>query len=190
MARINKYQLDEEVNDKDLLVGTDRYDFNKTKNYKLETLKDYFQDGAVKQNLSYVASPTQGEVQITEGTDAVIPLVNNTNAGLASPQDKAKIESSFDNTIVSSVLTKGDTYTIELNQQDGGVVPIEFTQSHRHIQSSNSNEWIITHNLGYRPSVTIIDLDGNVVNGDITYNTNNQLTLTFAQPIKGEAYLN
>lgn len=50
MARIKKYQLDEEVNDKDLLVGTDRFDFNKTKNYKLETLKEYFQD-----NLSNVS---------------------------------------------------------------------------------------------------------------------------------------
>lgn len=87
-------------------------------------------------------------------------------------------------------LNKSVNYTINYNLSDGGVMPLELSQSHRHIQTSNSNEWIITHNLGYRPSVTIIDLDGDVVNAHITYNTNNQLTLTFAQPIKGEAYLN
>lgn len=80
--------------------------------------------------------------------------------------------------------------TINLNQTDGGVIPIELTQSFRHIQSSNSTSWVVTHNLGYRPSVTIIDIDGDVVNGDIVYNTLNQLTLNFSTAIKGEAYLN
>lgn len=92
--------------------------------------------------------------------------------------------------IVGSSVTKGENYTIELIKKNGNVIPIEFSQSFRHIQTSNSAQWQITHNLGYRPSVTVIDLDGNVVNGDVTYDTNNQLTLTFAEPLKGEAYLN
>lgn len=92
--------------------------------------------------------------------------------------------------IVSATVTTGENYIIDLNKADGNVVPIEFAQSYRHIQSSNSSSWVVTHNLGFRPSVTIIDLDGDVVNGDVVYNTANQLTLTFAQPIKGEAYLN
>jgi hypothetical protein len=92
--------------------------------------------------------------------------------------------------IISSTVITGDNYIIELNKNDGSVVPIEFAQSFRHIQSLNSSSWIVTHNLGFRPSVTIIDLDGDTVNGNIIYNTTNQLTLTFAQPIKGEAYLN
>lgn len=92
--------------------------------------------------------------------------------------------------IVSATVTTGDNYIIDLIKENGDVIPIEFAQSYRHIQSSNSATWTITHNLGFRPSVTVIDLDGDVVNGDISYDTNNQLTLTFAQSIKGEAYLN
>ena len=92
--------------------------------------------------------------------------------------------------IIGATVITGDNYIIELEKADGDVVPIEFAQSFRHIQSSNSSTWEIIHNLGFRPSVTVIDLDGDVVNGDVTYDTNNQLTLTFAQPIKGEAYLN
>ena len=92
--------------------------------------------------------------------------------------------------IVSATVTTGDNYLIELNKADGNVVPIEFAQSYRHIQSSNSVMWSVTHNLGFRPSVTVIDLDGDVVNGDIVYTSENELILTFAQAIKGEAYLN
>lgn len=94
------------------------------------------------------------------------------------------------NEIIGATVITGDNYIIELEKSNGSVIPIEFAQSFRHIQSVNSDTWVVIHNLGFRPSVTIIDLDGDVVNGDITYDTNNQLTLTFAQPIKGEAYLN
>lgn len=43
-------------------------------------------------NLSYTASPTNGIVISDTGTDATIPLVNNTNAGLQSPTDKIKLD--------------------------------------------------------------------------------------------------
>lgn len=109
MARIKKYQLDEQVNDKDLLVGTDRFDFNKTKNYKLETLKEYFQQGSGgNQDLGYVASPTQGEVTITNGNDAIIPLADNTNAGLLSPTEKQQIANAVQPNDLADVATSGD----------------------------------------------------------------------------------
>ena len=116
--------------------------------------------------------PTRTSDLINDGEDGVHPFITT------------------ESEIVSSTVITGDNYTIELNKNDGSVIPIEFAQSFRHIQSSNSTNWIVTHNLGFRPSVTIIDLDGDTVNGNIIYNTTNQLTLTFAQPIKGEAYLN
>lgn len=96
----------------------------------------------------------------------------------------------FNDSIISTTVSKGETYNVSLNQRDDTVIPLELTMSHRHIQSTNSDTWVITHNLGYRPSVTVIDLDGDVVNADITYDTLNQLTLTFSSLIKGEAYLN
>lgn len=92
--------------------------------------------------------------------------------------------------IVGSSVTKGENYTIDLIKNNGDVIPIEFSQSFRHMQSINSNQWEIAHNLGYKPSVTVVDLDGNIINGDVSYDTSNQLTLTFAEPLKGEAYLN
>jgi hypothetical protein len=90
----------------------------------------------------------------------------------------------------AELIEKGEFYVIDLVRKDSSVVTIEFPQSYRHIQMTNSTTWVITHDLGFRPSVTVIDLDGDVVNGDIAYNTNNQLTITFSSAIKGEAYLN
>lgn len=43
-------------------------------------------------NLSYTASSTNGTVNSDTGTDADIPLVDLTNAGLISPSDKVKLD--------------------------------------------------------------------------------------------------
>ena len=92
--------------------------------------------------------------------------------------------------LVDTNVTLGETYVVDLISDDESVLSFDIPQSYRHIQSANSTTWTITHNLGFRPSVTVIDLDGDVVNGDIAYNTINQLTITFSSEIKGEAYLN
>jgi len=58
------------------------------------------------------------------------------------------------------------------------------------LQQSSSSTWVINHNLGKIPSVTVVDTLGNIIVGDITYNSTNQLTLTFSANITGNAYLN
>ena len=58
-----------------------------------------------------------------------------------------------------------------------------------HTQSSASSTWNITHELGGRPSVTIVDSAGTVVVGDVVYNSNTSITVTFSAPFSGFAYL-
>jgi len=50
--------------------------------------------------------------------------------------------------------------------------------------------WVINHGLAKFPSVTVVDTSGNVIVGFQTYNTSNQITLTFSAPFSGTAYLN
>ena len=57
-------------------------------------------------------------------------------------------------------------------------------------QASASATWSITHSLDNFPSVTVVDSSGNVVMGETFYNNNNNITLTFAAPFAGKAYLN
>lgn len=42
-------------------------------------------------NLSYTVSPTQGVITSDSGTDATLPLADNTNAGLLSPSNNSKL---------------------------------------------------------------------------------------------------
>jgi hypothetical protein len=47
----------------------------------------------------------------------------------------------------------------------------------------------IDHNLGFKPNVTVKNSAGDVLETGIDYNSNDQLTLTMAQPFSGTAYL-
>jgi hypothetical protein len=62
--------------------------------------------------------------------------------------------------------------------------------SYRHIQAIPSSNWVINHNLSKYPSVTIQDSANDSVEGDLVYNTVNQLTLIFSAAFSGVAYLN
>lgn len=57
-------------------------------------------------------------------------------------------------------------------------------------QSTASDTWVIHHNLNKYPAVVVMDSSGNVVTGDITYDDENQVTITFKGGFKGKATLN
>lgn len=56
-------------------------------------------------------------------------------------------------------------------------------------QSSPSTVWNIVHTLEFVPNVIIVDSEGNVIEGDYEYISNNEITATFSTPISGKAYL-
>lgn len=57
-------------------------------------------------------------------------------------------------------------------------------------QSVPSDNWVIQHDLNKFCSVTVVDSANQVCIGDITYDSTNQLTITFSAPFSGKAYLN
>jgi hypothetical protein len=65
------------------------------------------------------------------------------------------------------------------------VTPKAFTFT----QSTPSSVWNITHNLGFRPAVTIVDSAGTIWEGDVTYPDVSHVTLNFAYAFSGTAYL-
>jgi len=64
-----------------------------------------------------------------------------------------------------------------------GLVSYEFTQG------TASSSWIINHNLGFKPNVTVVDSAGTIYEGEITYTNTNSLTVTFSAAFSGKAYL-
>lgn len=63
------------------------------------------------------------------------------------------------------------------------------TQRHVHSQPSAASTWVITHALGGKPSVTIVDSADTHVVGDVTYDSTTQITVSFTVPFSGYAYL-
>jgi hypothetical protein len=59
-----------------------------------------------------------------------------------------------------------------------------------HTQGVASATWVIAHNMGKFPSVTIADSSGRQVEGDVIFNDANQVTLQFVGSFAGIAYLN
>lgn len=60
---------------------------------------------------------------------------------------------------------------------------------HVHEQASASSTWSITHALGGRPSVTVVDTGGTVVIGEVVYNSDTSITINFSAAFSGFAYL-
>ena len=56
-------------------------------------------------------------------------------------------------------------------------------------QNAVSSTWSITHNMGFNPNVTTVDSAGTAIEGTVTYNSLNALTVTFGIATSGKAYL-
>lgn len=97
-------------------------------------------------------------------------------------------------------------YKIQLEDKDGNKqYPVTITDAvvdangkplshllgtYTHTQSSASAEWVIKHDLGKHPSVTIVDSAGTVVYGEVVFDSESQVTVRFSSPFSGKAYLN
>jgi hypothetical protein len=73
-----------------------------------------------------------------------------------------------------------------------GVANLYFTVgrvSYEHIQDEVSNTWVVAHNLGFKPNVTVQDSAGSIYEGEISYTTSDSLTITFSSAFSGKAFL-
>jgi hypothetical protein len=68
-------------------------------------------------------------------------------------------------------------------------VPGGNTRRYVHTQASPDTSWSITHGLGGKPSVTIVDTSDTHVVGDVTYNSETSITVAFTAAFSGYAYL-
>ena len=75
-----------------------------------------FDSTGASTNLSYTASPTQGQINSDTGTDAVIPATDGTNAGLFLPAEKTKLSN------ISGTNTGDETTGSILNKIGNGTV--------------------------------------------------------------------
>lgn len=60
--------------------------------------------------------------------------------------------------------------------------------AYTHYQTTASSVWHVEYALQFKPNITVVDLNGKVIEGDYEYTTN-AIIATFSQSITGAAYL-
>lgn len=73
---------------------------------------------------------------------------------------------------------------------DYAYVQSQVRENYVHNQQVASNSWVVSHALNKYPAVSIVNTANQAIMGDITYNSLNQLTITFTSLISGKAYIN
>ena len=71
----------------------------------------------------------------------------------------------------------------------GAVPSVSVVRRYIHEQASPATSWAIVHDLGGKPSVTIVDTSDTHVVGDVTYNSTTSITVAFTAAFAGYAYL-
>jgi hypothetical protein len=156
--------------------------------FATDTEKFYIGDGVTPggiliddQSLTYNATTST----ITTADGSTVTLTN-----LPSLAQVTKWDAAYDNMITSVTITGDVTKTINLNQQDGGVVSVSYNDTYVHTQGSPSSSWLVTHDMNKFPSVTVVDSSENIVEGEVVYNSLNSLTINFSGGFSGKAYIN
>ena len=91
------------------------------------------------------------------------------------------------------VSDKTDGNTIEQSMivdiSDGNIVPIGSNPSVTYEQTYPDTVWNIKHDMDKHPLVFTFNEDGNEIYGRVQYTDDTELTITFTEPLSGEAYL-
>lgn len=144
-----------------------------------------------------------GDIILTDTGDSTIEFIEISNKGVGTYDE-------FGNLLVIKESNpddpRGDQYEITSNKVSGFTSPDNITYPTtlavitlvnqfgdkyvRYTQNIPSNVWVVTHNMGKRPAVVVTDSAGTSVEGQITYNNINTLTIEFSVAFSGFAELN
>ncbi len=101
------------------------------------------------------------------------------------------------NSVPNTVIVNEDTANrVVVNQDAPNQVVVRLsatsggnTRRHVHNQGVAASVWTITHSLGGRPSIMVVDSAGTVVIGEVQYDSDTQIKVLFTVPFSGYAYL-
>jgi len=115
-------------------------------------------------------------------TDAVNLLV-----GL--PNDVREIQTSLREIIIRiERLETSDTIQArDIRNLQTRVEILELGDSYEHTQNSPVSTWVVSHNLGRRPNVSIVNSVGDRVHGKVVYSDANKLEIRFNSNLAGYA---
>lgn len=121
------------------------------------------------------------------GTKSVGVFVYRT----AAPYDEviAEVERTTDNTVTIRTLETPalNEYTVLVTSPG---TPGEAGGYYVHTQTVPDDVWVVTHNMGRHPSVSVVDSGDTMVIPDVHYIDDNNLQVLFGTATSGKAYMN
>jgi hypothetical protein len=120
----------------------------------------------------------------------IVTRVNSSNGEIfVKPQNGFELHELHDVALTSptnkQVLSFDSATGLWKNASATDIQPVAFAYT----PNDSMQVWVVTHNLGFHPNVTVVDNAGNEYEGDIVYNSINQLTVTFSNYVYGTMYL-
>jgi hypothetical protein len=119
-------------------------------------------------NVSVVTAPAEQVLEVHDPGVAGPPNSLAIGTVISGPAPVVTITGTAPTQTLNFVLPTGGTYV--------------------HNQSVSSATWTISHNMGFFPSVSVVDNGGNVVVGDVLYISENQVSISFSASFGGKAY--
>ena len=120
-----------------------------------------------KKNVSVVTEPATEVLEVHD-------------AGVAGPANVLSVGTVTAGTANVTITGTAPSQTLNF------VLPVG--ASYVHTQSVSASTWTISHNMGFFPSVSVVDNGGNMVIGDVLYITENQVSISFSASFGGKAY--
>lgn len=95
----------------------------------------------------------------------------------------SQVEDQVGNVVFEFVERDPIEATFQINMVSGDL-------NYVHYQDEPSTHWVINHNLGKFPSVTVVTSAGDLVQTDYTYIDQNTIEIYFTSAFGGRAYIN
>lgn len=112
--------------------------------------------------------------------------------GIVDEQMSDTSDNAISNRVVKAYIDKTDAELLERVEalEQGAGASGEGDKNYYHSQGTPQEEWVIEHNLGKYPAVTVINSAGEQIYCDVKFDSINQVTLKFGSPLSGSAFMN
>lgn len=124
-----------------------------------------------------------GTLDLADISQVLAPVVQENYATIEYVND-AFSDTGSANTIIFAPTTE----ILSTNVQNA-IEELRSISRYVHDQPTASTTWSITHNMRFYPNVSIVDTALSKVIGEVTYVSENALTVTFSHSFAGKAYL-
>jgi hypothetical protein len=136
------------------------------------------------ENIDSIAVNTIPEVDVVTIQDQT----QISNITIDDNQENIVVEVSIGDTVSPVQSVNGKIGHVVIDYPDIGADPVNHVK-YVHTQSSISSSWVVNHNLGFFPNITVLDNSNRILETDVQYNNVNTATIIMNSAASGKAFL-